>query len=137
MLYLEVDVRSPVAIYEQIIDNIQRLVREEKLVPGADLPSVRQLATDLGINPNTVARAYSLLEKDGIIETARRRGTRISDSAPSRARVSLASRIEDVVDRVVRETAHLGIDPDDLVQALIKRLATLPPHNSNATRRRS
>ena len=137
MLYLEVDVRSPVAIYEQIIDSIQRLVREEKLIPGADLPSVRQLASDLEINPNTVARAYSLLEKDGIIETARRRGTRISDSAPSRARVSLASRIEDAVDRVVRETAHLGIDADDLVQALIKRLASSTHKNSHTKRSRS
>ena len=137
MLYLEVDVRSPVAIYEQIIDSIQRLVREEKLTPGADLPSVRQLAMDLGINPNTVARAYSLLEKDGIIETARRRGTRISDSAPSRAQGSLTSRIEEAVDRVVRETAHLGIDADDLVQALIKRLATSTHDNSHVKRRRS
>jgi GntR family transcriptional regulator len=137
MLFIEVDVRSPVAIYEQIIDSIQRLVREEKLLPGADLPSVRQLASDLGINPNTVARAYGLLEKDGIIETARRRGTRISDSAPSRSRVSLENRIEDAVDRVVRETAHLGIDPDDLVQALIKRLATSTHKNSHAKRRRS
>ncbi len=124
MLYLEVDVSSPVAIYEQIVDNIQRLVREEKLIPGADLPSVRQLASDLEINPNTVARAYSLLEKDGVIETARRRGTRIAASAPSRARVSRAGRIEAAVDRVIQETAHLGIDPEELVQALITRLAT-------------
>ena len=136
MLYLEVDVRSPVAIYEQIIDNIQRLVREDKLIPGADLPSVRQLASDLEINPNTVARAYSLLEKDGIIETARRRGTRISDSALSRAQLSLAGRIEKAVDRVVRETAHLGIDPDDLVQALIRRLETSTHKSSYAKRRR-
>ena len=136
MLYLEVDVRSPVAIYEQIIDSIQRLVREEKLIPGAGLPSVRQLASDLEINPNTVARAYSLLEKDGIIETARRRGTRISDSAPSRAQLSLAGRIEKAVDRVVRETAHLGIDPDDLVQALIRRLETSTHKSSYAKRRR-
>ena len=136
MLYLEVDVRSPVAIYEQIVGSIQRLVREEKLIPGADLPPVRQLASDLEINPNTVARAYSLLEKDGIIETARRRGTRISDSALSRAQLSLAGRIEKAVDRVVRETAHLGIDPDDLVQALIRRLETSAHKNSYAKRRR-
>jgi GntR family transcriptional regulator len=123
MLYLEVDVHSPVPIYEQIIDGIQRLVREDKLAPGAILPSVRQLATDLEINPNTVARAYGLLEKDGIIETARRRGTRIAHDSPSRAREFLTGRIQEAADRVIRETAHLGIDPDDLVQALIRRLA--------------
>jgi GntR family transcriptional regulator len=124
MLVLEVDTRSPVPIYEQITDGIQRLVREGKLVPGVLLPSVRQLAADLEINPNTVARAYGLLEKDGIIETARRRGTRIADAAPTRARQSLTDRVEAAADRVIRETAHLGIDPDDLVAALVKRLGT-------------
>jgi len=124
MLFLEVDAESPVPIYEQIIDGIQRLVREEKLAPGVFLPSVRQLAADLEINPNTVARAYSLLEKDGIIETARRRGTRISPAALVRANQSLADRIGAAADRVIRETAHLGIAPDDLVSALVKRLGT-------------
>jgi GntR family transcriptional regulator len=124
MLILEVDTHSPVPIYEQIMDGIQRLIREEKLAPGVSLPSVRQLAGDLEINPNTVARAYSLLEKDGIIDTARRRGTRVSDTAPMRARQSLADRIEAAADRVIQETAHLGIDPDDLVSALVKRLGT-------------
>ncbi len=136
MLYLEVDAHSPVPIYEQIIDGIQRLVREDRLAPGAFLPSVRQLASDLEINPNTVARAYSLLEKDGILETARRRGTRIADNAPARARQSLAGRIEDAADRVIRETAHLGIDPDDLVQALVRRLAS-STGESGSKRRRS
>lgn len=135
MLYLEVDSHSPVPIYEQIIDGIQRLVREDKLAAGAFLPSVRQLASDLAINPNTVARAYGLLEKDGIIETARRRGTRIALDARSRARQSLAGRIEDAADRVIQETAHLGIDPDDLVQALIRRLAASTGDSENKRRR--
>ena len=135
MLYLEVDAHSLVPIYEQIIDGIQRLVREDKLASGAFLPSVRQLASDLEINPNTVARAYGLLEKDGILETARRRGTRIAHDAPSRARRSLASRIEDAADRVIRETAHLGIDPDELVQALIRRLASSTGDSENKRRR--
>ncbi len=136
MLYLEVDAHSPVPIYEQIIDGIQRLVREDRLAPGAFLPSVRQLASDLEINPNTVARAYGLLERDGILETARRRGTRIAPDAPARARQSLAGRIEDAADRVIRETAHLGIDPDDLVQALVRRLAS-STGESGSKRRRS
>ena len=131
MLYLEVDAHSPVPIYEQIVDGIQRLVREDKLASGAFLPSVRQLASDLEINPNTVARAYGLLEKDGILETARRRGTRIANDARSRARQSLAGRIEDAADRVIRETAHLGIDPDDLVQVLIRRLASSTGDSEN------
>jgi GntR family transcriptional regulator len=122
MLYLEIDAQSPVPIYEQIIDGIQRLVRESKLAPGVFLPSVRQLAMDLEINPNTVARAYSLLEKDGILETARRRGTRVAVTAPECARRLLRSRVDAAAERVIRETAHLGVDPDDLLIALARRL---------------
>jgi len=124
MLYLEVDAHSPVPIYEQIMDGIQRLVREDRLVPGVFLPSVRQLAADLEINPNTVARAYSLLEREGVLETARRRGSRVAATAPARARQLLTSRVEEAAERVIRETAHLGIDPDDLVKALARRLGT-------------
>jgi GntR family transcriptional regulator len=124
MLYLEVDAQSPVPIYEQITDGIQRLVRENKLAPGVFLPSVRQLAADLEINPNTVARAYSLLEKDGILETARRRGTRVAATAPARAHQLLTNRVEAAAERVFRETAHLGLDPDELIKALARRLGT-------------
>lgn len=137
MLYLEIDAAGPVPIYEQIIDGIQRLVREEKLTPGALLPSVRQLASDLEVNPNTVARAYGRLEREGIIETARRRGTRVAADALSRAQRSLTGRIEDVADRVIRETAHLGLDPNDLVQALVRRLEPSTEDDRQAKRRRS
>ena len=119
---LEIDFRSGEPIYTQIVNQIQQMVAEGDLQQGDQLPTVRQLATDLEINPNTVARAYGLLEREGIIETARRRGTRISGSAPRRAQQSLIDRIEATADRVIRETAHLGIDPEDLVTALEKRL---------------
>lgn len=134
MLFLEVDTDSPVPIYEQITDGIQRLIREGKLAAGTPLPSVRQLATDLEINPNTVARAYRLLEKDDILETLRRRGTRIAQSASSRAQEALEGRLEELADRVIRETSHLGVDPDDLVQALIRRLE--PSSVNTETKRR-
>jgi GntR family transcriptional regulator len=112
-------------------------VRERRLLPGARLPSVRQLAADLEINPNTVARAYSLMERDGIIDTARRRGTRVADAVPARAAESLASRVEDVADRVIRETAHLGIEPGALVKALHRRLGDAADPSSRNTGKRS
>lgn len=122
MAYIEVDVASPVPIYEQIIDRVRRLVRDGKLAVGALLPSVRQLATDLEINPNTVARAYSMLEREGILETARRRGTQVAAAAPRLAKDAMANRVEETLDRVIRETAHLGLKPDELVDAFAKRL---------------
>jgi len=122
MLILEIDTHSPVPIYEQITDGVQRLVRRGDLVPGSSLASVRQLACDLEINANTVARAYRTLEQNGILETAGRRGTRVAAGAPDRARVALIGRLDELADRVIRETAHLGVDPDDLIKALVRRL---------------
>jgi GntR family transcriptional regulator len=126
MLILEIDTHSPVPIYEQIIDGIQRSVRRGELVPGSPLASVRQLAGDLEINPNTVARAYRTLEREGILETAGRRGTRVAADAPDRAREALIGRLDELAERMIRETAHMGVDPNDLIKALAKRLESRP-----------
>ena len=127
MAYIEVDVASPVPIYEQIIDRVRRLVSDGNLAVGALLPSVRQLASDLEINPNTVARAYTLLEREGILETARRRGTQVATAAPKLAKNAMVNRVDETLDRVIRETAHLDLDPDELVRALAKRLKRRAP----------
>ncbi len=122
MLILEIDTHSPVPIYEQVADGVQLLVRRGDLVPGSPLASVRQLACDLEINANTVARAYRTLEKEGILETAGRRGTRVAADAPNRVRDALTGRLDDLADKMIREAAHLGVDPDDLITALKNRL---------------
>jgi GntR family transcriptional regulator len=126
MLILEVNTHSPVPIYEQIVDGVQRLVRRGDLTPGAGLPSVRQLANDLEINPNTVARAYRALERNGVLETAGRRGTRVAPEARENSRRLLAGRLDEMADRILRETAHLGVDPGDLIDALVKRFRSTP-----------
>jgi GntR family transcriptional regulator len=126
MLILEVNTHSPVPIYEQIVDGVQRLVRRGDLTPGVGLPSVRQLANDLEINPNTVARAYRALERNGVLETAGRRGTRVAPEARENSRRLLAGRLDEMADRILRETAHLGVDPGDLIDALVKRFRSTP-----------
>jgi DNA-binding transcriptional regulator YhcF (GntR family) len=134
MLILEIDTHSPVPIYEQITDGVQRLVRRGDLAPGSSLASVRQLAGDLEINPNTVARAYRTLEQNGILETAGRRGTRVAAGAPDRARAALIGRLDELADRMIRESAHLGVGPDDLITALVKRLESKTETNKAAGR---
>ena len=124
MLYVEVDVHSTVPVYEQIMDQIRGAVRAGQLAPGAPLPSVRQLAADLELNPNTVAKAYSLLERDGVVETARRRGTLVAGTAPAKARKAVHRRLQAAVDHVLEHTASLGIDADELLDALQSRLRT-------------
>ena len=70
-----VDLKSRVPIYEQLKKNTLELIMRDLLMPGDKMPSVRSLATDLGINPNTVQKAYQDMEKEGIIYTVAGRGS--------------------------------------------------------------
>lgn len=80
---LDIDTSSAEAVYEQIVRQIQQAVLLGTLAPGAPLPSIRQVADDLDLNPNTVAKAYKILENNRVIRTAGRKGTFISADAAS------------------------------------------------------
>lgn len=80
-LYFVLDLRSGVPIYVQIVEQVQQLVSSGKLKPGDQLPTVRQLASELRVNFNTVARAYRMLDEAGVISTQQGRGTYILDAA--------------------------------------------------------
>jgi GntR family transcriptional regulator len=66
-MFLTIDTNDPRPIYQQVADGIKELIARGKLAEGASLPPVRQLAVDLGVNLNTIATAYRLLQKDGLI----------------------------------------------------------------------
>jgi GntR family transcriptional regulator len=121
VLYIQIDTRSQVPVYAQIMDRIRALVLEGQLEPGSVLPAVRQLAADLEINPNTVAKAYSLLEREGLVSTVRRRGTLIAPSAGDAAQRTVATRLQSAIDRMIEEAAVLGVGPDELAKALETR----------------
>ena len=118
---------SGVPIYRQLIDQVETLVAGGRLEPGDLVPSVRQVAAALGVNPMTVSKAWSRLEADGVLIRDRGRGMVV---AARRAAVSLADRREEVqplVDRVVTHALHLGLTPAQLV-ALVRE--SLEEHRS-------
>jgi GntR family transcriptional regulator len=78
-LEITLDFRSGVPIYVQLVEQVQQLVLTGKLHPGDQLPTVRQLASELRVNFNTVARAYRMLDEAGLISTQQGRGTYILD----------------------------------------------------------
>lgn len=82
MLTIQLD--SPVPLGEQLVTGLRRLIAAGSLKPGDELPPVRQLAGDLGVNLNTVARAYRDLESDGLVSTSRGRGTRVTANRDAR-----------------------------------------------------
>ena len=76
---IKIDYRDARPIYEQIVDGVETLALRGALPAGSQLPSVRQLAMELSINPNTIQRAYAELERRGVIYAAKGRGNFISD----------------------------------------------------------
>lgn len=97
---IEILTSSPEPVYEQIVRQVQQGVATGQLEPGNPLPTVRQLADDLKINRNTVARAYKQLEDQGVILTAGRRGTFVRDEAAREVQRAQSRQAE----RVMRET---------------------------------
>lgn len=121
-----VDPRSGVPIYLQLIEQVKRSVALGVLRPGEQLPTVKQLAVDLTINPNTVARAYRELERDEVIETAPGRGSFVRDNgdAGNPARAAADGVAKDALDRAVREAKSLGLSraqTAELFTAALKR----------------
>lgn len=76
---IRIDPDSAVPIYQQIVNSIKHQVATGRLKPGEQLPTVRELAADLRINPNTVARAYDQLDSDSVISTQQGRGTYVRE----------------------------------------------------------
>jgi GntR family transcriptional regulator len=110
-----VDPHTGVPIYLQIIEQVKRSVALGVLVAGDRLPTVKQLAFDLTVNPNTVARAYRELERDGIIETNVGRGSFVrAHGATTRAATDLIEVSASALDSVVREAKSLGVRREQL-----------------------
>jgi len=122
LVFLEVNVFSPVAVYQQIMDQIRTLVSKGTMAPGSPLPSVRQLAAELGVNPNTVAKAYQLLELEGTIITLKRRGVFIGEKSSAQAGLARKRRLDEVVDRLLEEAKRLGLSEEEIKRALEERI---------------
>ena len=122
---LTVDSRSGVPIYLQIVEQVKRSVALGVLQAGEQLPTVKQLALDLTVNPNTVARAYRDLERDSVIETAPGRGSFVrSDGALDSVRSSAADVARDAIALALREAKSVGLsrsDVRDLIDASLDR----------------
>lgn len=115
-LLVEIRPEDPRPIYVQIMDEVRRAVALGDLEPEDPLPSVRELAGDLRVNPNTVSRAYRTLDDEGLLYVRRGRGTFVApDAAPEEEREALA---REVAARALREARRHGLAAGELVQAI-------------------
>src|SRR5687767_9461666 len=115
------DASSGVPFYRQVIDQVLLAIADGRLKPGAQLPTVRQLAVDLSVNLNTVAKAYREMEIRGIVETQQGTGTFIASRASEGKSREKKKALTALVDRFVANGEALGIPMTDLVDALIER----------------
>jgi len=122
---IEIDFRSGVPITTQITQQVEEQVKNGLLRPGDQLPTVRQLAAELRVNFNTVARAYRLLDEAGLISTQQGRGTYLLEALPpNETRPDLRSRgLADLAQQYTAAAFRLGCSPAEIRQALENQLA--------------
>lgn len=122
-LILQIDFRSGLPIYTQIVNQVQSQVVAGVLKPGDQLPTVRALAEELRVNFNTVARAYRLLDEARIISTQQGRGTYITEIPPPKVTAQLRKEsLEALTHRFISEAMHLDFSKTEISQMVKDQL---------------
>jgi len=121
-LHLNIDPRSSTPIYQQIVDAVKNAVARGLYNPGDKIPTVREMASELTINPNTIAKAYQKLEQEGVIVTMRSRGTFIAERKTAPESKEVKTLLKPSLDRLRVEAFHLGIEPEELKILLLETL---------------
>src|SRR6187551_3295552 len=119
--FLQVSPTSGIPIYRQLLDQIRSQIASGRLPAESFLPSVRQLAQQLQVNPMTVSKAYSLLERDGLVELVRGQGMRVRPPTPSGNGKAVRQVLLPLLEQVAAASRQLALD-DDQVIALLKPL---------------
>lgn len=109
----ELDLRSRKPIYEQLVDKMKELIINEVLEPDEQLPSVRQMAQQLTINPNTIQKAYRELEAQGFIYSLKGKGSFVNAMDPGKDADKIL-KVKHDVEKLLQEALYLGIPADEL-----------------------
>ncbi len=120
---LRIDLSSPVPVYRQIASGLRRLLVGGELPAGSRLPTIRELAMDLGVHPNTVAEAYRVLAGEGWLELRRRRGATVLERPVPRAGEEALARWRRRLEELIAEGLAQGLDPAQLGEALAEAAA--------------
>ncbi|WP_421384911.1 GntR family transcriptional regulator [Bacillus salacetis] len=116
----EIDLRSRKPIYEQLVDKLKQLIISEVLKADEQLPSVRTLAGELTINPNTIQKAYRELENQGYIYSVKGRGSFVNPAAHIQNSEKAKKVISDI-EKLVAEALYLGISAKEIME-LVKNI---------------
>ena len=122
-MLLDVQPDSPVPIYEQIVAQVTFGIASGAVETGALIPSVRELAQRLLVNPNTVARAFQELERRGVIASRRGLGMEVTQEAPGACRAQRREIVRGRIRQALREAASSALEPDEIRKLVDEELA--------------
>ena len=117
-----VNTASRLPIYQQLAQQIREAIARGELRPDAGLPSVRQLSRDLVVNPNTVARAYTELEREGLLVSRPGRGIYVAEPRVDLTRAARDRRLTEQLDRWLTGAVHLGYSADEVLALVTRRV---------------
>ncbi len=121
VLRIRIDSKSGVPFYRQIIEQIKFAVAHGRLQPGDRLPTVRQLAVDLAVNPNTVVRAYRELEIEGVIDTQQGSGTFVGTERPEIDDLERRRMLDQILTDLLARASSYGFSVEDVYEGLGRR----------------
>ena len=128
-IWIDVDPRSGVPIYVQIVEQVRHAIEVGGLEPGERLPTVRRLAEDLTVAPNTIVKAYGELQRMGLVESRAGVGTVVAEGVGEVTRERRVAAVFERLRVLVRDAAALGISEDDLWVGLDPEFERIPREN--------
>lgn len=129
-MLIHVDPGDELAIYDQIVRQIKFAIASKVVLPGELVPSVREMAKQCAVNPNTVVRAYRELQVEGVLETVRGTGLAVTKSAPKFCRNDRVDLIRSRLRAVLHEALKSQLDVDDvraIAEEELSKLSEPPP----------
>jgi len=122
-MVVHVDPRSSIPVFQQLVDEVKSAVARGACASGEMIPSVRQMAAQALINPNTVAKAYRDLERDGIVTTRRGLGVFVAEGAAKLCRNGRREDIREKLEEITAEARRAGISGEELREEIERALS--------------
>ncbi|MGD0654375.1 MAG: GntR family transcriptional regulator [Thermoguttaceae bacterium] len=126
-MFLQIDFQNGLPIYEQVVRQVKFAIAGEDFKEGELVPSVREIARELAINPNTVARAFRQLQTDGVLQSVRGTGLAVAIGAAQRCRKDRVELIRARLTQVLSEAVQSRLDPDELRTIVERELSAVEP----------
>jgi GntR family transcriptional regulator len=121
-MQFQIQTASKLPIYQQLAEQIREAVAQGRLSAGEQLPSVRDLSRTLVVNPNTIARAYTELERDGVLHTRQGKGVFVAVPSSDLTKSARKKKLVESLDKLLTEAVYLGFGKDELLDTVAQRV---------------